>query len=66
MADAAGAISLGDTMNRQLRVNQDWSLLPDIGLLSSLAPCLLTRGKSYFPAFPQWLGKNSTQRKSMR
>lgn len=53
-------------MNRQLRIKQDWSLLPDVGIFSSIAPCMLVKGKSFYPGFPQWLGKNSTMRKSMR
>ena len=66
MADAAEFISIGDVLNSQLRVNQDWSLLPDIGVCSSVAPCLIVKGRQNYCAFPQWLGKNSTQRKSMR
>ena len=66
MADAAECMSLGDEMNRNLRTNQNWSLLPDIGLLSSVAPSFMISGKCSFPAFPQWLGKNSSQRKAMR
>ena len=66
MAEAADYISLGDTLNRQLRVNQDWSLLPDIGVFSSIAPTMTIKGSSAYPAFPQWLGKNSTMRKTVR
>ena len=66
MANAAECISLGDSINRQIRINQDWSLLPDMGTFSSVAPCIFAQGKVGRPGFPQWLGKNSTQRKSMR
>jgi replication factor C subunit 1 len=66
MAQASEFISLGDSLNRQLRTNQDWSLLPNIAICSSIAPCLLIKGRSYFPAFPQWLGKNSSYRKLVR
>ena len=60
MAEAAEFISLGDCLNSQLRVNQDWSLLPDVGVCSSIAPCLLVNGRVNYVGFPQWLGKNSS------
>lgn len=44
MADAADSISFGDVINRQVRTNQDWSLLPDLGLASAIAPCLRVKG----------------------
>ena len=52
MAEAADFISIGDVLNSQLRVNQDWSLLPDIGVCSSVAPSLLVKGKQNYCAFP--------------
>ena len=66
MADAAEFISLGDTINRSIRTEQNWALLPQLGICSSVAPCLLVNGKSLYPRFPEWLGKNSTARKSAR
>ena len=66
MADAADYISLGDSVSRQLRTNQDWSLLPNLGFASSIAPVLLVEGSSFYPRFPEWLGKNSSQRKAKR
>lgn len=66
MATASEFISLGDCLNRQVRVNMDWSLLPNYGVCSSIAPALILKGKSFFPRFPEWLGKNSSQRKSHR
>ena len=66
MADAAEYISLGDSVSRQIRINQDWSLLPNLAFTSTIAPCLITKGNSFYPAFPQWLGKNSSQRKAKR
>ena len=52
MANAAEFISLGDQVNRQIRTNQDWSLLPQQGICGAIAPCLLTKGRSLYPAFP--------------
>ncbi len=37
-----------------------------MGICSSVAPCLLTKGSTFYPRFPEWLGKNSSQRKSKR
>jgi len=60
MADAAEFISLGDSISRQVRTNQDWSLLPNMGLCSAVAPCLIAKGTTFYPRFPEWLGKNSS------
>jgi replication factor C subunit 1 len=37
-----------------------------MGFASSVAPCLLVKGSSFYPRFPEWLGKNSSQRKAKR
>lgn len=66
MAEASDFISLGDSISRQVRTNQDWSLLPNMGLCSAVAPCLLIKGATFYPRFPEWLGKNSSQRKAKR
>jgi len=66
MADAADMISVGDQANIQIRQNQNWSLLPNFGVLSSIGPCLTVQGRCHYPGFPQWLGKFSSSRKSMR
>ena len=66
MANAAEFISLGDSINRQVRTNQHWSLLPDLGTCAGVAPAMIVQGKSFYPRFPEWLGKNSSQRKSKR
>ena len=66
MADAAELISVGDLINTQIRKEQNWSLLPDYGSMSSVAPCLCTEGRVTFPAFPQYLGKYSKLRKAKR
>lgn len=47
-------------------MNQDWSLLPNMGICTSVAPCMLVNGMSNYPRFPEWLGKNSSQRKAKR
>lgn len=66
MAEAAEFISLGDTLNIRVRQHQDWSLLPNMGFASSVAPSMLCKGKVNQCFFPAWLGKNSSARKSAR
>lgn len=66
MAEASDMISLGDMANIQIRMNQNWALLPNYGILSSLGPCLTANGRCFYPGFPQYLGKMSTTRKSLR
>ena len=66
MAEAAEFMSLGDSVNVQLHTNQDWSLLQSLGLTSTIAPALIIQGSTFYPKFPDWLGKNSTYRKSKR
>lgn len=66
MAQAAEFISLGDSINRQIRTNMQWGLLPQLGTCGAVAPVLLVKGTSRYPRFPEWLGKNSSQRKSVR
>ena len=66
MATAAEYISLGDLLNIGIRQNQNWALLPNFGIFSSVAPCLTVSGRSLYPNFPQWLGKNSSARKAKR
>lgn len=66
MANAAEMMSVGDNVNIKIRTEQNWALLPDFGILSSVGPCIAVKGQSSYPYFPQWLGKNSTQRKNKR
>ena len=66
MANASDMISLGDEVNIQIRMNQNWALLPDYGTLSSVAPMLTVKGNSSYPYFPQILGKMSSAKKSLR
>ena len=37
-----------------------------MGICSAIAPCLLVKGSTFYPRFPEWLGKNSSQRKAKR
>jgi hypothetical protein len=37
-----------------------------LGFASSIAPALIIEGATFYPRFPEWLGKNSSSRKSKR
>ena len=66
MANATEMMSVGDLCNIQIRQNQNWNLLPNYGILSSVAPTQIIKGRCNYPGFPQWLGKNSSANKSKR
>ena len=66
VANAADFVSQGDLVNVKIRTEQNWSLLPNYGTLSSGAPCILADGTASYPGVPQWLGKNSSARKAKR
>ena len=66
MANASEFISMGDTMNVKLRTDQQWSLLPNIGICGAVAPAIILKGKSFMPTFPQVLGKMSSMKKAKR
>ncbi|CAG9332418.1 unnamed protein product [Blepharisma stoltei] len=66
MANAADSIAFGDLINKQIRTNNDWTLLPQLGQASAIEPGALTGNGIPFPRFPEWFGKSSTQKKNER
>jgi len=66
IAHAADAILVGDMLANQLRGSNEWSLLPDVGFMSSVYPAQLCNGFIGHPTFPAFLGKNSSVNKSKR
>eukprot|EP00347_Sterkiella_histriomuscorum_P014045 403362369 len=66
LADVADYISMGDQINNQIRQHQDWALLPNLGIMSSVAVGNLCFGFVPYAKFPEWFGKFSTTRKSTR
>ncbi len=65
-ADAADVISYGDLVKDQVMKSQDWGLLPFLGMVSTVVPCAIVRGRLSRVEFPSWLGKNSSANKSKR
>lgn len=66
MADAADSIAFSDLINQQIRTNNDWSLLPQLGQAAAIEPGFLAGAGVPFPKFPEWFGKTSTQKKNER
>ena len=66
MAQAADFISTGDILSHKVRSGQNWKLLSDMGLYSTILPCQTASVYMGWPKFPQWFSKNSTQKKRKR
>ncbi len=54
MAESAEYISLGDCLDRVMRNENLWELLPDVGTCSSVAPAMLSAATLYVARFPQY------------
>ena len=67
MKKSASLISYGDVISRNIRAEQNWTLLSEFGLIGNVfVPPKMEAGMSPYPDFPMWLGKYSTTRKSAR
>ena len=65
-AQAAESIAESDILSKSIRSGGNWSLLPHFAFSSTIVPADLVCVSMGFPKFPEWLGKNSSQRKSYR
>lgn len=67
LARAADSLCDGDRVDRCIRENQSWSLLPSAAMYASVIPGEYMRGSlPQMVSFPSWLGKNSTTGKTDR
>lgn len=66
LSKAAECIAESDILNRQIRLNQNWALMPFQGFMSSVYPCECVAEKVGFPKFPEFLGMSSKLRKQRR
>lgn len=66
MVKTAESIAFGDVILTSIRRNNDWGLMPNFGIASCIYPTFLSSNNIPFPKFPEFLGKNSSQRKVMR
>ncbi|XP_073821314.1 germ line transcription factor 1 [Musca autumnalis] len=67
MANTADSLSLGDLVDKRIRSNSAWALLPTQAIFSSVMPGEYMSG--HFTGqinFPGWLGKNSRSTKRNR
>jgi len=59
---AADCIATGDIIESVMRHDQSWSMLPVLGMMSTILPCDFIRGGMQgMINFPSFLGKLSTQ-----
>jgi len=67
LSKAADSIAEGDLVDRKIRSEQAWSLLPLQAIYSSVIPGEMMRGSmGHMVNFPAWLGKNSSRNKTDR
>ena len=67
IASAADFISVGDLISIDVNQRQQWSLLPNLGLMSCVAPTTINKtGYCNYAPFPSIMGKMSTMRKIYR
>lgn len=59
-------ISLGDTLDKKIRSQQDWNLLQNMGIHSCLAVSQFSGNSIPFPKFPELMGKMQRIRKVKR
>ena len=62
----ADQISASDLLDKRIRLKQDWSLLPDKGILGCVSVSHFTKGSIGFPKFPELMGKMMTLKKTKR
>lgn len=51
---------LGDMLDRTIRKEQEWGLMPSFGFMTSVYATEKISDSIGFPAFPVWLGKFSS------
>lgn len=68
MLKTIDSISFGDLIEKEIRTNQNWSLLPLQAAYSTVMPGSYMRSSNGlgFPQFPQFMGKLSTTNKNLR
>ena len=67
LRQAAKCISDADVLDKEIRSQGSWNLLPEYGLMSCAIPSMHLDGHMTDQiAFPSWLGKNSSANKRQR
>jgi DNA polymerase III delta prime subunit len=66
MVASSENISLGDVIDRKIRTDSEWTLLPNRGMCSAVAPAVFSANFIPFTKFPELFGKVSKIRKVQR
>ena len=53
VAKSASLISESDIINKRIRNNNDWSLMPNLGIVSTVYPSYLCANTLPYPKFPE-------------
>lgn len=56
----------GDLINKKIRKNQNWVLMPHLMFNQCVYPTEMVSESLGFAKFTNWLGKNSSERKTKR
>ena len=66
LAKSSELVAFGDVISNCIRRNNEWGLMPNLAFASTIYPTFLSSNLIPFPKFPEFLGKNSSQRKTVR
>ena len=66
IARSSSYLADGDILCQSVKKNGEWGLLPNYAFLGAVYPCDIMCTQVQWPKFPEWLGKNSSQRKKTR
>lgn len=57
---------MGETLDNKIRTDNQWTLLPNLGLASSIAPAVISSNILQYTKFPEFFGKVTKIRKTIR
>ena len=66
LCDITDNISFGDIIEKRIKSNNEWSLLPNKGIHSVIIPSCLSCSFCSYPKFPEFYSKISKMRKTKR
>lgn len=66
LAQSIENISISDIIERRIKTKNDWSLLPNKGLHSTVIPSMISSSFIAYPKFPSYYSKISSMKKTKR
>ena len=66
LTDSIENISISDIIERRIKTKNDWSLLPNKGLHSTVIPSMISSSFIAYPKFPSYYSKISSMKKTKR